>query len=201
MAQKAGACVVLSLLIGCGVGDETTPIDPNPLAISCTDGFKVSGTFTASTPRPVDVEGCWPAGTWTFQLSLDPTDDQILDVTGDQLPDRCGRVPSTSPATFESSYAFTVTRTDQGNGYVDSYAMAGGSFANNCTDGEGRPTSGACVYRLKVSEGGGGECEGSLEIYSADRTELWNLKPSQTTGVTALTGQGEYTKYTEPQTL
>lgn len=191
--------MISTVAVGCGVGDETTPIDPNPLAMACTDGFKVTGTFTASTPRPADVEGCWPAGTWTFQLALDPTDDQILDITGDQLPDRCGRVAGTTAATFESSYSFTVTRTDDGDGYVDSYAMAGGSFASKCANDDGSPTSGACVFRLKVSEGGGGECEGGLEIYSADRTEHWNLKPSQTTGVTALTGQGEYTKYTSPQ--
>jgi len=183
------------------VGDETTtePIDPNPLAIACTDAFKVTGTFTAGDPRPVDVEGCWPAGTWTFQLSLDPTDDAILDVTADGLPDRCGRVAGTSPAGFESSYAFTVTRTDDGDGFVDSYAMAGGAFASKCTNDDGSPTSGACVFRLKVSEGGGGECEGGLEIFSADRTEHWNLKPAQTTGMTALAGFGEYTKYTAPQ--
>src|SRR5687767_9646792 len=110
MAQKAGTCVVFSMLLvaACGVGDEgpdVETIDPNPLAIACTDAFKVSGTFTPSTARPVDnpatpdvdetVAGCWPAGTWTFSVTLDPSPENIIDVTGDKMPDRCGQVAGT----------------------------------------------------------------------------------------------------------
>ena len=197
MAQKVGACVIFSvLMLGCGVGGgegNTEEIDENPLGIECTDAFKVSGTFTPSTARPVDVAGCWPAGTWTFSLTLDATDDNILDVTGDKLPDRCGKVAGTSPATFRSSYSFTVTRTDDGDGFVDSYAVNGSDFAADCSQ------AGDCVARLKVSEGGGLECEGGLEIYSADRKQYWNLKPEQATGQSALQGFGEFTQYTEAQ--
>ena len=195
------------LMMGCGVGggEENEPIVPNPLAIACTDAFKISGTFTPSTARPVDnpatpdvnegVEGCWPAGTWTFSVTLDPVDDNVLDVTGDKLPDRCGRVAGTMPATFKQSYSFIVTRTDNGEGYADSYAMNGGGFAADCSQ------AGDCIARLKVSEGGALECEGGLEIYSADRKMHWNFKPEQETGQSALVGSGEFTQYNEPQVL
>jgi hypothetical protein len=197
MTRQAGTCVVFSLLFvaACGVGEDanTEERPPNPLGIECTDSFLVSGTFTASTARPVDVGGCWPAGTWTFSVSLDPTDDHILDITGDKLPDRCGKINGTSPAAFKSSYSFTVTRTDDGDGFVDAYAMNGGGFAADCSQ------SGDCVARLKVSSGGARECEAGLEIYSADRKQHWNLKPEQQTGETNLTGLGEYTQFINAQ--
>ncbi|MBA3393242.1 MAG: hypothetical protein H0T89_11380 [Deltaproteobacteria bacterium] len=207
MAQKAGARVLFSVTfltaaVGCGEGDETSnePIDPNPLEIACTDAFKVTGSYTAGTPaRPVDVEGCWPVGTWTFQLALDPTDDAILDVTGDSLPDRCGKVPGTTAATFESNYSFSVTRTDDGTGFQDSITMNGGAFQSKCANDDGSQTTGACLFRLKVSEGGGAECEGVLELYSADRKEYWNLHPEQTTGVASISGFGEFTRYNVAQ--
>jgi hypothetical protein len=186
------------------------PVDPNPLAIACTDAFKITGTFTASTARPVDnpatlevdesVGGCWPAGTWTFGVTLDPGDENIIDVTGDKLPDRCGRVAGTAAATFEASYAFTVTRTDDGDGYIDTYAMnTSGGLAADCS------VAGAkCVARLKVSEGGARECEGGLEIYSADRKQYWNLHPEQASAPApasgTLDGFGEFTQYNVPQT-
>ncbi len=196
MAQRAGTCVVFSMLLAaCGVGgdDGVKPTDPNPLEIACTDAFTVTGTFTASTARPADVAGCWPAGTWTFSLALDPTDDNILDITGDGMPDRCGRVAGTAAASFESNYSFTATITDDGDGYVTNYAMNGGGFAADCTQ------TGKCIYRLKVTEGGDRECEGGIEIFNADRTESWNLHPTQATGSTTLEGSGDFVKYVNPQ--
>lgn len=207
MTQKAGACVILSVMLAaCGVGSDAgddgggddgpvEPTTPNPLGIQCTDAFKVSGTFTPGTARPADVGGCWPAGTWTFSVSLDPSDDAILDITGDKMPDRCGKVAGTQAATFKSSYSFVVTRVDDGDGYADSYVMATGQpFQTSCA------SPGDCVARLKVTEGGNRECEGGLEIYSADRKQYWNLHPAQDTGVATLDGFGEYTQFLEPQT-
>jgi hypothetical protein len=194
------------LLAACGVGgdDGPDPVDPNPLAIACTDAFTVTGTFTPSTARPVDnpatpnidesVAGCWPAGMWTFTAALDPTDDNILDVSGDKIPDRCGRVAGTQAATFEAGYAFTVTRTDDGDGYVDAYAMNSSGLAADCSAAGAK-----CVFRLKVSEGGSRECEGGLEIFSADRKQYWNLHPEQATGSTSISGVGEFTQYNAPQ--
>jgi hypothetical protein len=200
---------MLMATAACGVDDggKTETVNPNPLAIQCTDAFKVTGTFTASTARPTDnpstpnvdeaVLGCWPAGTWTFSLALDPGNENILDINGDKLPDRCGQVAGTAAATFKQSCSFTVTRADDGNGYVDAYTVNGGGFAADCSQ------AGECVARLKVSEGGARECEGGFEIYSADRKEYWNLKPEQASAPApnagGLDGVGEYTRYNAPQ--
>ncbi|HLL21534.1 MAG TPA: hypothetical protein VK427_05355 [Kofleriaceae bacterium] len=190
------------MLAGCGVGSDDAggddapiePVKPNPLMISCTDAFKITGTFTPSGARPADVGGCWPAGTWTFSVALDPSDDAILDVTGDRMPDRCGKVSGTSAATFKSSYSFVVTRTDDGQGYADAYMMATGQgIAASCSQ------AGDCLARLKVTEGGDRECMGGLEIYGADRKQYWNLQPTQATGSTTLAGSGEFTLYQEAQ--
>ena len=205
MAQKAGALLSMMFVAACGVGSDSDtmqgddgpvePINPNPLAIQCTDAFKINGTFTPSTARPTDVAGCWPAGTWTFSVTLDPSDEAILDINGDKQPDRCGRVSGTVPATFKASYSFIVTRTDDGEGYADAYMMATGQpFQTSCA------SPGDCVARLKVTEGGNRECEGGLEIYSADRKQYWNLHPAQDTGVATLDGFGEFTQYVEAQT-
>ena len=199
MAQKAGTCVLFSLLLGaCGVGGDdgqpVEPIDPNPLAMKCTDAFTVTGTFTPSTARPVDVEGCWGAGTWTFSVATDPSMDNILDVDKDGKPDRCGQVAGTTAATFKASYSFILTQADDGNGWISTVAMNGGGFASNCN------ASGDCIARLSVTEGGDRECQGQLEILSSDRLMYWNLQPQQLTGAADLNGHGEYTLYNTPQT-
>ena len=193
-------------MAACGVGSDSDnpttgddvvpdPINPNPLAMKCTDAFTISGTFTPTTARPADVAGCWSAGTWTFTLATDPTMDSILDVTGDKVPDRCGQVAGTSPATFKSGYTFQVAITTTADGeYAETYTFnTGQGIAATCT------TAGDCLARLKVSQDGARECEAGVEIYSADRTMYWNLHPNQKTGETNILGAGEFTQYIEPQ--
>lgn len=193
MMQRAGAFIAIAILgAACGVGDEEdlVPVDPNPAKMVCTDSFKITGTFTAGTPmRDADSPtGCWPVGTWTFTVALDPTDDNVLDITGDQKPDRCGAVSGTRAATFDASYNLVVTRVDDGDGWVDTLAINGAA---------GGRWNGKTVYRLKVTEGGGGECEGGIELYSPDSLEYWNMKPSL--AGTVLSGFGDYALYEEPQ--
>jgi|SRR5215510_1640904 len=53
-------------------------------------------------------------------------------------------------------------------------------------------------FRLKVSGDGGGLCQGSLELYSPDGKQYWNLKPSLETG-NVLDGFGEYALYDSDQ--
>ncbi|HWU86884.1 MAG TPA: hypothetical protein VN253_06400 [Kofleriaceae bacterium] len=168
--------------------------DPNPSKMVCTDAFKVTGTWTAGTPvRDADSPtGCWPVGTWNFTVSLDPTDTEILDITGDRKPDRCGAVSATKAATFDGSYSFVVTRTDDGDGWVDAYALTGA-----VTQGSQKVWNTKVIYKLDVSEGGAGECEGGIELYSADGKEYWNLKPSLTGN--SIAGFGNYALYEETQ--
>lgn len=208
MAQKAGACVVLAMMLGaCGVGSDgggdpstdagpVEPINPNPLSMKCTDSFKIAGTFTPSTARPTGLEGCWGAGTWTFSLSLDPSNESILDVNGDKQPDRCGQVAGTQAATFKSSYTFTLAVNTTVDGeYENAYSMSTTGIAADCSQ------TGDCLFRLKVSQDGARECEAGMEIYSADRKSHWNLHPNQETGSTTLQGSGDFTLFNEAQIL
>ena len=198
MIQRIGACILVSFLgVGCGVGDdELEPIDPNPNNLVCTDSFRITGTFVPGTPArptmdpdmPLDpFTGCWPVGTWNFTVSIDPSDENIQDITGDKQPDRCGRVAGTSIATFDSGYSFTVTRVQDANGtdFVDDYRV------NNLPADKK-------LYKVKVTEGGGGLCEGGLEIYSLDGLSYWNLHPALNANNT-LSGVGDFHIYEEKQ--
>lgn len=174
--RRAGACIFLSVLVGaCGVGEEGGPIvteEPDEkLGILCRADFSVTGTFTAGAPaRPAEVPtGCWPVGTWTFTAALETNE--------------CGAAPTQ----LETSYSFRVDRSTNPDptmdiGWEESYTYLGND---------------AVLHRLKVSEGGGAECEGGLELYNADGTEFWNLKPAQ--GGTTINGFAEYAKYDSDQ--
>jgi hypothetical protein len=194
MIQRTGAFILVSALFGVGcVGDDRyEPNPPNPNELVCTDAFKVTGSWQALAPLRDPVEtptGCWPVGRWTFSATLDPSNDSILDLNRDGNPDRCGTVPGTSPAALKSSYVFTVNRTDIGEGWNETYVWDGAVAEN----GKWR-LGDQILYKIKVSEGGGAECEGGMELLSLDGTMLWNFKPSLGTG-TELTGVGEFTQY------
>jgi hypothetical protein len=139
------------------------------LGIVCNATFKLAGSFTAGTPaRPADSPtGCWPVGTWTFSATLDTNE--------------CATAPA-----LAASYAFRVDRTwvesSDSEGWVESYTYMGDQ---------------TMLFSLGVSEGGSADCEGGLELYSADGTEYWNFKPMQ--GDTTIDGFGEYAKYETSQ--
>jgi hypothetical protein len=195
--RKAGSFILVSLVVAaCGVGndmpgggdDDPLPIDPNPNGIACSDTFVITGTFTEGVPaRPIDPEtqmpvgGCWPVGTWTWTAALEMT-MEVPDITGDGVGDRCGSVAGTSRPTVNSNYAFQVMRVDDGEGFVESYEWTGDRTN---------------YWKVKVSEGGGGDCEGAAEFISPDKTGYWNMKPNQAGNV--LSGFGEYILYLEPQ--
>ncbi|MBA2540699.1 MAG: hypothetical protein H0V17_13760 [Deltaproteobacteria bacterium] len=213
--SKAGAFLFASVLLGaCGVGDpgDTTPdpADPNPNGLRCSAGLRTTGTFTESTtnPRPNDplgpdgeagtaddnttkLGGCWPVGTWTFTAAIDDT-VQVVDVNGDGAGDRCGEVSGTSPPTLESSYSFKVDRVDDpdSDGLLETYTYLGSS---------------ANFFAVKISEGGGGDCEGIMEFKSPDDKQWWTLNPNICTSANcspasgAITGGGDFTDYLEAQ--
>ena len=83
---------------------------------------------------------------------------------------------------MDASDTFRVDRVDSDEGWQESYTWMGDP---------------ARLFRLKVTEGGGGECEGGLELISADGKEIWNMKPNQTG--TAINGFGDYTLYLDAQ--
>jgi hypothetical protein len=168
--RKVGALILLGLSVGaCGVGEDSDPPDtddPNAkLGIICDATFSITGTFTPGTPARPATV---PTGCWpvgTWRFTA-----ALVDNT-------CPAAPA-----FLPSYQFSVGREEGADmqGLMDTYTWSGDQ---------------AAVRRLKVTEGGGGDCEGGLELFSADGTEFWNLKPAQEGSV--LSGGGEYAKYNE----
>jgi hypothetical protein len=189
--KTAGTFIlIVGLMTACGVGDEggIDPPDPNPNKIKCSGAFTVTGSFVAGTPaRPIDPEtmmpigGCWPVGTWTFTVAVDNT-AEVPDVTGDAVGDRCGEVPGTQAPTVNPGYAFRVDRMLDQDGYVESYTWTG-DMTN--------------FWKVKVSEGGSGDCEGTAEFVSTDKKGYWSIKPNQA-GAT-ITGAGDFTLFLDPQ--
>jgi hypothetical protein len=179
MVRTSGAFVILGTLVlgACGVGDGAPPTDnrDEKLGILCNATFTTTGTFAAGLPgRPIDettgtaITGCWPVGTWTFSAKVDTNE--------------C----DTQPA-LAGSYAFKVDRAVDPDplkdiGYFESYTYLGDQ---------------AALFKLDVSSVASG-CEGAVELYSADGTEYWNLRPLlQDNG--SIVGFGEYAKYDSSQ--
>jgi hypothetical protein len=222
---KAGAFIACAMFTAaCGVGDEddTVPIDPNPLKAVCSSGFKTMGTFEQSAPKvddndtPADttddipIEGCFPIGTWTFTAVVDDT-IEVPDINDDGVGDRCGENGTTKPEVLPS-YVFRVDRisSTDGSGKIDKYfAKCGSEFFDMSDEGARTACSSALggfqIARLKVTEGGGGECTGNLEIFDSSFKKHWNFHPSQTSnptpGQTAIAGFGEFTEFEQPQPI
>ena len=36
----------------------------------CSAGLTMAGTFVVGTPKPIEINGCWPIGTWTFTATV-----------------------------------------------------------------------------------------------------------------------------------
>jgi hypothetical protein len=158
------------LLGGCSVGDEQGPTDTD-------DRNELLGIVCNAT---FNITGAFTAGLPARPAEVPtgcwPVGTWTFSASVDT--NECATTP-----TLDSSYAFAVDRTDpDGSGWEESYTYMGDQ---------------ARLFKLKVSEGGGGECEGGLELYSADGTEYWNLKPALTG--TTLDGFGEYAKYETDQ--
>lgn len=188
-AFVAGA-IVWTGCIDSGPNEEPKPVNPNGLL--CGSAFTTQGSWVAGTPtRILDPDhpdyaptGCWPVGTWTFTATVDAA-ATIEDYNEDGKADRCGDITGTPQPAVEPSYSFRVDRSDpEGTGWVDTYTLT-----SSIGDAE--------VVRLKVTGGGGGECEGYVHLRSADGKTEWNLKPTLT-GST-IGGLGDFWVYLEPQ--
>lgn len=168
--RKLGAMLLLGLSVGaCGVGeDEYTPPE------DYGDRNEQLGVICDAT---FNITGTFVAGTPARPAEI-PTGCWPVGTwtfTASVADNACPAAPAVLP-----SYRFTVGREMDDLGWVDTYSWSGDI---------------AAVRRLKVTEGGAGDCEGGLELFSADGTEFWNMKPSQEGGV--LGGSGEYAKYNQ----
>jgi hypothetical protein len=171
-------CSVLSIT-ACGVGHEEMN---TPDEFLCHATLAITGTFTRGMAVPdlvnnetgmtpgdgePDYNGCWPTGTWVFKAAVEDS--------------TCGAGP-----TPESEYRFTTTFNaagSDGQGGEFAYQLQSPALTEN--------------YRLKVSSGGGGECEGVMELYVDGAKKAWYLHPAlDAFNMDApLSGVGEYEEF------
>lgn len=138
----------------------------------CTMMMTVSGSFTQSMPAPNNPDGTPYVGCWPMGTWT---------FTAMRGTTDCTTQPNLLP-----SYSFKVEQ---------KFTMDGDAYQayTYLTD----PTAHS---RIKVSQGGNGLCEGELNVFSADGTEVWIIKPELfDTG--NLKGDGEYAKYKSDQWL
>jgi len=130
--------------------------------------MELSGQFTPGTPGPpLDPDTNQPiTGCW-------PVGVWTFHVT--TTMNGC---MSNAPVPL-ASYSFRVDRTDpDGAGFVET---------------DTNLTATDMQSHVHVNAGGGGDCEGTLELGSADGTQYWNLHPVLIG--TTLSGGGEYVLY------
>jgi hypothetical protein len=176
-----------ALLVGaCGVGDDdgTTPPPFTEDPRLCTANFTIAGSFTLGMAPPDDVNndtGEPPGDGQPDIMGCWPTGTWTWTVAAADTT--CATAP-----TPEASYSFRTDYvvTDGDPGYA--YTLVAPALTSN--------------FRLKVSSGGGGLCEGGLEIFSADGKESWNLQPALDVFNASgpLTGVAEYALWKESQT-
>lgn len=177
--RTTGLLISLVFVGACGVGDEETSTPDERI---CSATLSITGMFTMSSPAPdvlnnqtnmppgdgmPDFTGCWPTGNWSFSAAIDTT--------------TCSNLQQ--PA---QTYQFTTTYTQASDGQGGEYDYA--LVAPTLATGE---------YRLKVSSGGGGLCEGVMELYLDGGKKAWLLHPALNVFNQSgpLTGVGEYGEF------
>ena len=175
-----GRFLILALLPACGVGDDA-PLPSTPEERICTATLALTGTFMMSAAAPDEVNN---------DTRLPPADG---------MPDVTGCWPTgvwtftaavtentcATPPVPEPQYRFTGTfiADSMMEGPTYDFALNAPALTEN--------------YRLKVSSGGGGLCEGGIEIYTDGATKAWILHPTLNVFNMSgpLAGVGEYAEY------
>jgi hypothetical protein len=173
------------VLAACGVGDEGGDDDGVGADVRlCTTAFTLNGTYSVSQAPPdrmnnetgepgadgmFDIQGCWPTGNWSFQLT----------------PSESNCTPAPQPPV---TIAFRVDFIDDAIEPAYRYTLT-------------QPTQGVESPRISVSQGGGGFCEGIIELFNSDGKEVYNLTPN--VGVFnangPITGHGEFSRWNRDQ--
>ena len=170
----------LSLAVAaCTSGDESPP-NGDTRGITCQDNFTITGNFVLSSMsgsgRPADnLDGCWPVGMWTFTVALDTT-----------MSNTCSPAPTPLPQ-YQFEGDLEPDSNDPGGPPIETF-----KYDTDPTD----------MYTIiKVTEGGSGSCEGEVDLYSTDGTQMWLLKPEIDTidPMSTISGNGEFTIYTMDQ--
>lgn len=175
-------------------GDDPSTM-PNPNGHVCGATFSVTGAFAAdqSAPPPSGYTGCWPAGTWTFAAQM--------------VDNNCSQAPMLqSSYSFKGQQEFTcsadeITRCTQDSDCA-SLTPSTCDFQQPIVDKFTLITPDPSMFQniVKVSELGNAICEGEVDLYSPDGTQVWEFRPDLQQAVGGnLTGQGTFDIYTTNQ--
>jgi len=172
MLRIAGFSTVF-FVTGCLVssdGGNNNGTHDDMLGRVCTMQLAVTGTFVESMPAPLNPDGTAYVGCWPIGTWTFTAAKGTTD---------CKTEPALlSQYQFRADYSLDA----DGNGQQSYTYMTDPSVRN----------------RLKVSQGGDGLCEGELNLFSADGTEVWILKP-ELYADKHLGGDGEYQLYKSDQ--
>ncbi|MBX3159626.1 MAG: hypothetical protein KF773_26890 [Deltaproteobacteria bacterium] len=173
-------------LAACGVGDDDGGDDTSGTDKRlCTTTFALTGQYTlgSSPPDRVNNETQAPPadgipdiqGCWptgTWSFSLTATEGTCT--------------PAPAPPT---TVAFRVDFVDDAVEPRYTYTLT-------------QPASGVRNPRVSVSQGGGGTCEGIIELFNDNGKEVYNLTPyiSVFNQSGPISGQGEFSRWNRDQT-
>lgn len=169
------AWIGLSLLAAACTTGDNGPGNNDTRGIQCSAQFSVTGSFTASAPRPADnTDGCWPVGMWTFSAAM-------MDGTN-----TCSPAPMPL-GQYQFEGDLEADPSDPGGPMIETFKYD--------TD----PSDARAV--VKVTEGGSGSCAGELDLYSTDGKQVWVLRPEIDTidPMSTISGDGEYRTYSTDQ--
>jgi hypothetical protein len=163
------------------VGDDGGPLPSTPEERICSSTLALTGTFMMTSGVPDIVNN---------DTNLPPADG-MLDFTGCwptgvwTFSATVGENSCATPPVPEPTYKFTGT-------YVPDDNMEGPKY-DFVLDAPALTEN----FRLKVSSGGGGLCEGVIEIYTNGGKNAWILHPTLNVFNMSgpLAGEGEYSEY------
>ena len=176
--------VLFALSVGaCGVGDDDNELPNTPEPRLCSANLAIIGTFTLGAMVPDDVN------------------NETGDPPGDGVPDFSGCWPT-------GTWTWTMTVSDNTCATPPAPAPSYSFRTDFVPDANGDPQYQYTLlapqnpnYTLKVSSGGGGLCEGLLELFSPDGLQSWNLHPTLNSFNMngPLAGSGEYAEWRDNQ--
>ncbi len=169
MTRLAGVSVLLfgSVLVACTSGDQQM-IENTP-GRTCSASLSTTGSFVQSKPAPANPDGTAYQGCW-------PVGMWTFTVKVNQ--NDCSPVP-TPLAQYQFAGDYTINADGD---WQTTFAYVTDPTIHNI---------------VKVSQDGSTNCEGELDLYSSDGTQVWTLKPDMLNGT--ITGEGEFDEYDSDQ--
>ena len=165
MQRGAFVLLGLGLFAACGVGDDTPPPHDTTDRM-CQASGTVTGTWTQSLADPdldgdgqPDILGCWDAGVWSFSATV--------------VTNNCNTAPvPLGNYKFSSTYQITPTGCTPG-----SKDAQGNPLCELSSEMYAYMTDPSIHSHVKTTSGGGGICEGELELFSPDGLQVWTFTP------------------------